>query len=729
VVGWKQLLTLTLPLQEYQAVLAPFLIVIFVASLLAALLVLRGGSAAIVAVPLVLGMSLFGAVFGSNATGAPLVVAGIAIPAPKELVLGIALVLASLVWLVGRARINRLASLNAARSLTGTVRQGRESLSYAARRNGLAVAIVAIAVVAGLGFAPVAATLQPRQALRNGINPDLVVQRQPSPLSDYRGWFDTSRFNSALFTVSGETHGIDRIQLATLNDYDGETFDVSGTATGQTGSFAHLPRTSPSSPGDVPLTITIGPAYSGIWVPIPAGLTAAPTFRGKRASQLSDDFYISATESTAIDVAPSAGGATGLRPGDSYRLYAGAAPDTAATLAGSTPARSSINAADYPALVDWVKAQDVPRNAHGLQLLLSRLVARGYLSHALEQSAQSKAWTAALDARSAYAFQASYAGHSVARIESLFTTLLSQQRTAGAHATRAQLVSGVGDDEQFATAAALLARYFGFDSRVVLGVRLGEAVPGFGVAPCSSVCKGGNLSAWIQVRTPGGPWVTFDTTPQYGTAPTTISQGEQLPSNPTVPGQTKNTVVQPPPASRDNSGVRSAHSNSGTAWLTNLFAVLRVGGISLLALFLLLLPALVILFAKGFRRRGRRDSPVPEVSLVGAWYELVDLYVDSGIMLPKAGTPTQLARAAGRPAALTLADSVSRGVFGEHPPGRVVSTAAWDIVDAERTQLALSTTGWRRLLARLGLASFVRALDPTSIVSSVFSKLRRKEEA
>jgi Transglutaminase-like superfamily len=729
VVGWKQLLTLTLPLQDYQAVLAPFLIVIFVSSLVAALLVVRGGTGSVAVVPLVLLMSAFGATFGSNATGAPLDVAGITIPAPLQLLLGIGLALASLLWLVGRSRINRMASLRAARAQTGSVRQGRESAGFAVRRNALAALIVIIAVVVGVGFAPVAASIQPRQALRNGVNPDLVVQQQPSPLSGYRGWFTASRFSAPLFTVSGKSDGVDRIQLATLEDYDGETFDVSGATNGKTGTFSHLPRTTPQGSGATPLTITIGSAYSGIWVPVPAGLAAAPTFLGQRAAQLSDDFYISTTDATAIDVATTASGTSGLRPGDSYRVYAGAVPDTANSLSGAAPGQSSINGADYPALVDWVKAQGEPRNAQGLGVLISRLMERGYLSHSLEKTAQSKAWIAALSSRSTYAFEASYAGHSVARVESLFTSLLNQQRTAGSHATRAQLVSGVGDDEQFATAAALLARYFGYDSRVVLGVRLGTAQPGLGVAPCQTVCRGANLSAWIQVAVPGGPWVTFDTTPQYAIAPTTVSQGEQLPSNPTIPSQTKSTVVQPPQSDRDNSDLRNARSSATPAWIAVALAILRVVGVSLLVLLLLLLPALVLLFAKAWRRRGRRDAPVPEVSLVGAWYELVDLYLDNGIALPRDGTPRQLAIASGRSAALHLATAVSSGVFGEHPPGRSASSAAWQTVDAERVELAQNATPWRRLMARVGLASFVRQLDPSSLVSSVFSRLLRKDRS
>jgi hypothetical protein len=726
IVGWKQLLTLSLPLQDYQAVLAPFLILIFVAVLVATILASRGGASAVVVVPIVFAMNAFGPLFASSATGAPVVVAGVALPAPEHLALGVALVLVSLVWLVGRARLNRARSLRAARAQTGTVRQGNQSIAFAIRRNALAGVLLLIAIVAGLAFAPASAGIQPRHALRDGIDPDLVVQQQASPLSGYRAWFEASHFSSPIFTIAGDTRNVDRIQLATLDLYDGEDFTVSGADAGQSGRFTRLPRTAPTSAQDSSLTITIGSAYSGIWVPVPEGLAAAPTFSGSRAAELSDAFYVSGVDSSAIDVVANGSGRAGLRPGDSYRVYAAPSSKTSTSLGAGSPAQSEINAADYPALVDWVKQQDVPRTEEGLQELLNRLVARGYLSHSVAQTTSAKKWIAALKSRSPYTFEPSYSGHSVARIETLFSTMLSQQRTAGNRATRAQLVSGVGDDEQFAVAGALLARYFGYDSRVVLGVRL-TAPASSGVAPCTATCTGSNVSAWIQVARSGGPWVTFDTTPQFTVAPTSISAGEQLPSNPTVPAQTKNTVVQAPLVNRDSSDARSARSPGNSGWLAVLLPVLRVAGISLLVLLFLLLPAIVILVAKRYRRRGRREAKVPEVSLVGAWYELVDIYVDNGIPMPREATRSQLARVSGRPSAVALAAAVDRAVFAEHPPGRESSEAAWQIVDAERLAFRLNSSFRRRLATQLGLSSFLRQLDPTSIPAAVFARFSRTE--
>ncbi|QYM77038.1 hypothetical protein K1X41_06630 [Leucobacter luti] len=155
---------------------------------------------------------------------------------------------------------------------------------------------------------------------------------------------------------------------------------------------------------------------------------------------------------------------------------------------------------------------------------------RGYLSHALSDQNE-RLWLDELAAEYGTRFVASSGGHSTARTEELFTQLNEQQEAAGADADDAALVSGIGDDEQFAAAAVQVARAMGFDARVVLGVRMGEAgVPG--VPACEQSCTGANVAAWIEARGADGVWAPIDVTPRSPLRPLRSTQANACLSTP-----------------------------------------------------------------------------------------------------------------------------------------------------------------------------------------------------
>lgn len=725
--GWKQLLTLDLPLGEYQAVLVPLFLTFFVMCVVALAVIARGGPAAAVAVPAVAVMAAFGIAFGSSDTSDSVHVGSFVVPAAREVMLGVALIVVSLVWLAGRARLERARALSIARASTGTVRQRSESLAIALRRNTLAVALVAVALAAGIAITPVAATLDSRQALRDVVDPLLVVQQQPSPLSSYRSWFAGDQYEQTIFTVTGAPDDVDRIRIATLDSFDGETFHLTGANSDEPDRFTRLPRTEPTSGNPAQFEITIGEGYEGIWVPVPDGLAAAPQFTGARDADLADAFYISESTSTAIDVA-AADGSQGLLPGDQYTVYASPTVVSLDSLGTESPGISLLGDTSYPALEEWVELQASSRNAEGLAQLIDALRSRGYVSHSLSESGASDNWISALEGRADFVFQPSYSGHSGARIEALFTSLIVQQKTAGEDADTEALVAAVGDDEQFATAAALLARYLGFESRVVVGTRLDSDDPDLAVAPCDAACTGANVAAWIEVRVPGtGPWVTMDSSPQFIDPPATISTGIDLPENPTIPDDAQSEVVDPPIVDRGNSDVLTAQQEETTDWLSQWLPAIRLVGLFSLAALLLVLPALVLVFAKASRRRLRRSMRVPEVSVVGAWDELVDSYADFGLAVPRAMSRTEFARATRRPAAVQLADLVDRAVFAEHPPGRDASASSWQLLDAERAELAQGSTVAKRIRALLSPASFVRHFEHDTRVGAALTMFRRKE--
>ncbi len=717
VLGWKQLLTLSLPLGEYQAVLVPFFVLVVAGTALAAFLIVREGPGTGAAAGVVVVLVAFGVLFGAADTVAAPAVGGFRLPAAREVLLGLGLVLLSVLWLVVRARLRRAAALRVAQAQSASVRQGRENLALRVRRQVAAGMLVAVALAAGLAAAPVAEGIAPRQALRDDVDPMLVVQRQPSPLAGYRAWFTDAGLGAELFAVSGAA-GVDRIRLVTLDAYDGDEFRVSAGEEGV--RYVRLP--GGSGPG-AEVRITIGEGYRGIWLPLPEGVASPPGFSGSRAAALADGFYLDAGSGSGIDIAPTAAG-RGLLPGDGYTVVAAATPPPTG-FAGEAGTESRLSADDYPRLAAWVDAQAVPRTGAGLAELIERLRARGYLSHSVADADGSSDWIADLRTRGDYTFLGSRSGHSAARIEALFGDLLDQQQRAGDDADPDALVAAVGDDEQFAVAAALLARYLGFDSRVVIGTRLTAAESSPGVPACAEVCTGANMSVWAEVRSLSGGWTAFDATPQFAVSPITITDGEKLPENPTSPDQLDSDPLDPPQAQRDDSEAPADPTSTEPGWWEAILPILLVAGAVAATLLLLLLPVLVLAIAKVVRRRARRDAAIPEVSMVGAWSELVANYVDLGFDVPERVSRVTAARAIGRPRALALAAVVDRAVFAEHPPERASSAATWELVDEERRELAAAVPWNRRLIAAIAPASLLRDLGVTR-ASSARVPLSRK---
>ncbi|TPW76756.1 transglutaminase domain-containing protein [Schumannella sp. 10F1B-5-1] len=711
VLGWKQLLTLETPLGEYQAVLVPFLLVALVGTATATALAISPGARAVAAVPVVLLMALFGIAFGDTAGGAGIELLGTRVGAVREMLLGLVALALALAWLVVRARLTRRAALSRARVDAGVVGRTRSPIGALVRRRLLVVALLVVALVGGVAATPALSGVTPRSTLRTGAEPQLVLRDQSTPLAQYRGSFTADAFDEPLFTVSGAGAAggaTDRIRLAVLDDWNGDEFRV-----GDERRFTRLPGGTPAA-GAVPVTITIERGLSGVWMPLPDGVQSAPSFSGPRATALADGFYLDRDSGAGIEIAGSDAGGSGsaaagrgLRAGDAYTVEVAPAP--AAEL--GDPGRSSlIDTASYPQLTTWLKAQKQPRSAAGYLELVNRLRVRGYLTHALDDDAAAEKWIAALSEQGSYSFQPAYAGHSASRVEALFKQLVDQQDSVGETADSRLLVAALGDDEQFATAAALLARALGYESRVVVGARL-QPIEGSGVGACDDACQGADLAAWVEVRSPGAAdWTVVDAEPQFSQLPTVVTTGRQLPQNATVPEQPQVDSVRPPTDQHDESRSSPPRRDDAGGVLGALLPVLRVVGLGLAAVLLVLLAPLVLLVAKRVRRRGRRRAAVPEVAVVGAWAELVDAWADGGVDAGP-GTRRDQAERIDSPAASRLAVLADHAVFAEHPPTGQSVAEAWRLVDAELDRRT-RTLRWRhRLRAAVTPVSFLRALN------------------
>ncbi|MEJ6488239.1 transglutaminase domain-containing protein [Leucobacter sp. USCH14] len=693
--GWKQLLTLTLPVGTYQAVMVPWLLVSMGTTAMIAGLALRGGKAApFAAIPALVPVA-FGVIFGSSQVSSPMPLGPLTITAPRELALWALICVAGAAWVAWSSGIGRRRALRLGRSTEPAEGAG------GVRRNAVVRAISAVltaAVALGIGAAVAPLANAERHVPRDRVDPELVVREQTSPLAGYRASKRDAAFTAPLFSVQSDGAAPERLRMAVLDGYDGVDFFVEPGADGR---FTRFPSGEPVAE-PVSVTVEIADGYDGIWLPIAPPLAAPPVFDGPRSGALGDAFYINRSSWAAIAVP----GGRGVREGDGYTAEMSAA-------AGAEPAGDPVQDAPLidlertPQLAQWLNAQQLPTSMQGLLEAIQRLRDRGYLSHSLTEGEGERAWLEAASEEYGTKFFPSTGGHSIARIETLFTQLNEQQRAAGDGADERALVAGIGDDEQFAAAAALIARAMGFESRVVLGVRLGAdeeaGVPG--VPACTDVCTGEHLAAWIEVRGSDGEWAAIDASPQVETPPITLERGEQLPEFPSVPEERDASQADPPSGTSGDSSEPSETQDRDA--FAALWPILRVVGLSLLALVLLALPLLFLPLAKRMRRNRRRRAHSPEERALGAWDELIDGFADTGLVATEPGSRRDIAEQLHVPSGPWVASAVDRAVYSHEGIDGSDADELWTVVDEELTARRAGLGFWKRLRAEYSLRSLM----------------------
>lgn len=697
--AWKDLITVDLPVGTYRNLLVPALIVFLVGTCAGLLLSWREGRAAYGAVPVALGMISFGLFFGRTTVSAPLAIGPLSISAPLETALGVAAILSSLLWLAWRSRDERTRALRRAAASSG-VHLSRRPSGVDQRRTALGAGMVAVAVAAAVIVVPFAARGADRDVLRASVGPEVAVSSAVSPLAEYRALFADERADDVLFTVSADGALPERVRLATLDSYDGETYRSGGTGALDEARFIRVPSALETGAGR-PLAAQVTIAeLDGIWMPT-VGQLASVAFDGPRAASLADRFYYRSAAAAGVQTA---GG--GLAADDAYRLEAvePSLPDLASIEApgglGSTvEAPQNLRA--------WVDEHVSGSGGAALAGLVQLLRERGYLSHALEVGEQTPTWMRELPE---YTFQPSAAGHSLARVDAMFGRLLERETDPRAAASE-NYVAAVGDDEQFATAVALIAQELGFPSRVVVGARLASTDPA--LATCAAgVCRAQDLAVWTEVQSASGAWVPIDVTPQSAQSPSLAVTEQRNPENVTeVRPEAVEDVVPPDPVQED-SGADDRTDDAAALDLAWLWPVLRIGGIALLVLLLVAGPFVLVAAAKAARRRGRRTQGEPAVQIAGGWDEYVDAAVDSGRGASPVLTRSELAGLFATPSGEVLARDADRAVFSGAAVSAADAQAFWRIVDAERSGLARENGFWRRIATTVSLRSFVRHLAP-----------------
>ncbi|WP_313541862.1 transglutaminaseTgpA domain-containing protein [Leifsonia aquatica] len=650
--SWKQLVTISVPVGSYQALLVPAFILILLTTVVTVSVALRARTPETATLPPAL-LLLAGIALGSGTSAVPL-----------WLVLGLLALL--LVWLIRFRLRRRSAALRALGEQTGlSVETPRERRSTALLTGVGALVMLVGASAVGIAAAVAVPPATDRQVVRTAVEQPFDPRAYPSPLSGFRSYLESPRADEPMLTVSG-LPADGRLRIATLDTYDGVTYSVgSDGTTSASGSFTRVPYRLDQSRvrgTDHAVTVTVRD-YRGPWVP-GTGQLEQIAFRGGDASTLAGAFFYN-------DVTGTGALTTALRSGDSYTADSVVKPTV--TAAGLEKAEPGSDAVPKPTVIPDELASVLQKYTAGvtgagakLAAALRGLAQDGYISHGIGPDEP-----------------ASRSGHGADRITELLTD-----------------VPMLGDQEQYAVTAALMARQLGFPARVVFGF----VAPADAASSATVTLTGSDVSAWIEVQTADG-WVTVDPTPPVRPVP------PKQPEQPTEISRPQ-TNVQPPvdenPQQNDEppqAQVDTTDQQPPNPLVETLLAILVVVGWTLVILAVLAAPFLAVLAAKWRRRALRRSASTASERIVGGWREFADAAVDHGYDPPPAATRVEFAQTIGGNRAAALAKVADRAVYSPTAPTPEEADSVWKAVDDLRGQLDRRDTRWKRVLAAVSLRS------------------------
>lgn len=643
--SWKKLLTTVAPVAPADGHLIVPLLLALVAGVLTASLALRARHAAWALLP----AAAFLAVEIALGTSQPFV----------PVVQGVAFGLIAVVWLaIRQAWLPQVAAVAVGDRSSST----RSALM---RRALLGAAVIAVAAVAGVATSAFAAPSSPRYVLRDVVIPPFDIREFPSPLQSFRA-FVRDYPDETLFTVTGLPEGA-RVHLATMDAYNGTVYNVSDEGAGSSSAFSPVRTNMSADVEGTPATLRVEVgAFEDVWMP-DAGAARSITFDGDRADDLRRTAFYNESTSTGVVTA-------GLREGDAYTVES-VIPDVPSdeALADTPFARLSLpDQEGVPqdiAEVASTAVADATTPIEQVRALQTMLSEGGYFSHGLEGQPLSRA------------------GHGAERI----TTLLGSDQM-------------VGDDEQYATAMALLAREVGIPARVVMGFYPDEDAQG----PVFEA-NGESLHAWVEVAFEGHGWVPFDPTPPEDQVPSDQTTKPKADPKPQVlqPPPPPQEPVDLPPTTTDERGSDDEEGfDAALIWM-----IVAIGFGSIGILFVLLAPFVVIGALKAARRRQRRSAERASDRISGGWDELVDRAADHGAPVRPGGTRREdagiLSAALAEPRVATLASRADTEVFGPTEPSAVDVEEFWTHVDEIVGGMGRDRSWWHRLGARLSIRSLL----------------------
>jgi hypothetical protein len=644
--SWKQLLTVAAPVGSYQALLVPVFLLGLAGSAIAATIAFRTRHPVAAAIP-----------------PAVVFVAGIAFGVVHDefaAAAGLAFLVAVVAWLVRAAIVRR-------RALGGS--PPKEAALADARRVLGATAILSFAL-AGAAVAAVALPIPQRTVARSELQPPFEPRAERSPLVGFRTAFQPGAQTQPMLEVRGLPEGAG-LRVAALDTYDGVVYAVGGDdGQGLSGRFTRLPYRLDQSAavgGEVRLDVTVV-GYSGVWVP-GMGRLERIEFAGTRQAALTDGFVYN-------DVTGTAAVRDGLASGDRYTAWSVVPPvpaDLSTLQPGTAVLPSSPDLPDELAtlLEGWAPASGTP--GERLAGMIDGLHRDGYVSHGQDGEEPSRS------------------GHAVDRIAEL-----AVERPM------------LGDGEQYAVAAALMAREIGFPARVAVGylpAARADGTAGASGGAGSIVLTNGDLQAWIEVQTADGAWRQVDPNPEVRDIP------ERQPDEPVVVSRPQSALPPPEPRTPvdELSEEPEQAGDDGAAdeqpWIGIVLGIASGLGIALLVLSLLASPFLAIIAAKLRRRRIRRRAATLEQRIEGGWQEFADTAADFGLPVAEAGTRAEQAASVGGLDSLVLAGVVDRALYAPGSPAEGDDERVWTTVAELRRRLATEAGTRRSMLAAISLGS------------------------
>lgn len=535
------------------------------------------------------------------------------------------------------------------------------------RRPVSAAAVLAVAVAGGYALAPHLPYAQSHARVVLHVQPPFDPSRYPSPLAGWRVYSQEmpeglSLYKTQLLNVTGLPAG-DSVRIATMDNYDGLVWGVSNApAPGSSfGGFQRVGATLPGGEGGaVPVTIRLGSAYSGPWIPMVAD-TRGVHFLGTDANALAAGLRLNLATGTAAETSE-------LGKGDSYTLRVVPPKHASLTLSAlqnAQPYGGSTLPADL-----LEQLQPIARRFSGSTSTPMQSVAQ--IASAFKAGEAAKSSSDSLP------------GHSIGN---LLHFLQGKQL--------------LGDDEQYAAAFALLANAVGVPARVVL-----EALPVGGVVTGAQVHPG------VDLHLAGYGWVTIHSSEFVGNKPPTVQTPQT--SHTTQPHNVPPavTALAPPPSvSLDQENSVSRHlvtRKKGNGFHLPGFVVTALKWIGLPILLLAALAG-VIIGAKTLRRRRRRTRGTYGARIAHGWRELIDIARDARLAVLHQGTRREQAAviAAVHPEATAVAHTADGAIFGPDEPSDAHVERVWAEVASARAAMMSRLSRWQRLVAMLNVVSFL----------------------
>lgn len=575
---------------------------------------------------------------------------------------GVAFAVIALVWLGWR-----LSRADAPGS-PGSGRLLRRKLAGTAT---LVVAAVVVGSLAGASFAPAADN---RFVLREEIRPPFDPLQFDSPLAGFRKYTKTLA-DTPLFTVSGLKTG-ELVRLASMDSYDGKLWNVAdaGSAANGSGSFRLVGRTIPHPPlltsvRASSVTVTAS-GYSDVWLP-GVGYPTTVDFDDTASSAQAENLRYNAGSGTAVLTSGVKAGYTYSVDADVQQAYKDEDLADVPVADMTLPPVQNIPDVVVAKASELTGGADTP--IERLRGIEQALKTQGFLSHGLASDGVP-----------------SRAGHGADRIDELFT--------------RSQMV---GDQEQYASAMALMARSLDYPARVVMGF-----APDVPEDATSVEITGTDVTAWVEVAFRGVGWIPFFPTPEQTDVPQ-----DQTPKPKTVP---QPQVRQPPRVENQSDDLLTAVEIDDTkkddeergfilpgwAWL--------LGGVLGIPLLLVFAPVLLIGALKSRRRRRRKIRGTGPVRVAGSWEELSDGYAELGFEVPRSSSRRQVAarlesqiseqhfgpEPAPDPRLLAIADAVNRDVFNGEEVDDALVALRWAQALESLSGAGTSAGRMRRLISR-----------------------------